>query len=374
MGFSVESDAVAALGKQVERLSEDALQGKSYVVEHTDINLTGEGLVNLIAGGHRQVQDQVENFLQKLADPTASSTAEALEVAARQYRSTDNANSAELDATYPSHDVAKARRGVEEVVAQVGVFEDVADPASRYKPPQDYNDDGDYAYEPDWWDLASPSSLVRDAIWKVTDAATALGICDRAYDPYEVVLKPVVGDWAGMRACADVFRNMGAATEDMATDIRWSAQSINKAWTGNAADSCQVHLLALASSLESAKKPLNDIAQEYQAASEGAVALRRAVGTLLSDISDAALTAAASAAVAGASGTTGVGLPIALVVGAFTLTRVYKVVNGLLNLLDLIGRIAAVVDTVNGAGNDFGKVDATNPLPALPGNSMTVPG
>ncbi len=67
------------------------------------------------------------------------------------------------------------------------------------------------------------------------------------------------------------------------------------------------------------------------------------------------------------------GLPIALVVGAFTLTRIYKVVRGVMRMLDLVARVRATVDAYNGAAGDFGKVDATSPLPKLPANSMTVP-
>ncbi|MFC6865527.1 hypothetical protein [Haloechinothrix salitolerans] len=370
MGFSVEPDAVAGLSKQFDRLAEHATQGRSYVANHTDLDLTGEGLINLIAGGHQQVQDQVEQFLKSLADPTATSTAGALDAAAKYYRATDDANARELDATYPCVDVGAAKVGTERVEANVGAFQEVADPTARYQPPQDYNEE--MPYEPHWSDLASPTSLVRDAIWNVTGAAASLGICDRAYDPFEVFLKPVVGDWAGMRGCADVFRNVSAAVTEMADNTRWYAQSLPGAWTGNAADSCQVHLFVLAKSLESARQPLEDIAKEYEGAAVGAQKLSSSIGVLLSDIADAALAAAASAAVSGA-GATGVGLPIALVIGAFTLTRIYKVVRGVMQLLDLIARIRATVDAFRGAAGDFGKVDATTPLPKLPANSMTLP-
>ncbi len=371
MGFSVEPDAVAGLSKQFDRLADHATQGKSYVATHTDLDLTGEGLINLIAGGHQQVQDQVEQFLKTLADPAASSAAGSLDTAAKYYQATDNTNARELDATYPSVDVGAAEEGTERVEANVGAFQDVADPTARYKPPQDYN--AEMPYEPHWSDLASPTGFLRDAIWTVTDFAVSLGICDRAYDPFEVFLKPVVGDWAGMRGCADVFRNVSGAVTDMAENVRWSAQNLPNTWTGNAADSCQAHLFVLAKSLESAKQPLEDIAKEYEGAAVGAQELSSSIGALLADISDAALAAAASAAVSGAAGATGVGLPIALIIGAFTLTRIYKVVHGVMQILDLISRIRATVDAFQGAAGDFGKVDATTPLPKLPTNSMTLP-
>lgn len=371
MGFSVVPSDVSALGKQQERLQDDAVKGKSYVTNNTDLGLTGEGLINLVTGGHRNVQSEVENFLAKLADPTASNTAQALAAAARYYRSTDDDQAAAMDRTYPGVDVGAAKRGGREVTAEVGAFADITDPEEHYQPPKDYN--GEFPYEPNWKDIISPGSLLRDAIWKVTEAATALGICDRPYDPFEVVLKPLCGDWAGLRACADVYRNVGAATTAMATNIRWSVQGLEESWTGNAADSATVHLLTLAKALESAKGPLESIAKEYESAANGANEFSASIGVLLADITDAAISAAASSAVAGLAGSTGVGLPVALVVGAFTLTRIYKVVKGIKDIIDLLVRLEAALKTFDAAGNDFGKVDQQNPLPKLPGGTPTVP-
>lgn len=371
MGFSVEPDAVKALSKQVDRLEEHAIQGKSYVGSHTDIDFTGEGLINLISGGHREVQDQVEHFLRKLAEPTASTTAEALVDAARYYRSTDDGAAERLDATFPENDVAEARRGLEEVTVQAGAFEDVADPTGNFQAPKDYHDQ--LAYEPKWWDLASPSSAIRSAILKVTELGTTVGVCDRAYDVYELVLKPVVGDWAGMRASADVFRNAGAAAEDMSANVRWSAHSMEEVWTGNAASSCQVHLLELAKALDSAKDPLGTIADEYESAAEAARDLRDALGPLVSDAGDAAMKAAASAGITVAAGSTKVGLPVALIVGAFAVSKIYAVVDILTTILDLIGAFEAAVSAFDSAAKSFGQVDAGNPLPELPEGSMSLP-
>lgn len=372
MGFSVEPSAVAALAEQQERLQEDANKGKSYVAQRTDLDWSGEGLINLVAGGHRSVQQQVEDFLGKLADPTSASTAEAFSQAAKYYRSTESSEAERVDRTYPESNVGAAKHGDDTVKANVGAFKDVTDPAEQYKPPKDYN--GEFPYEPNWKDLISPASLLRDAIYKVTEAATSLGICDRAYDPFEVVLKPVCGDWAGLRACADVYRNVGSAATEMATNVRWSAQNLEERWTGNAADSAEVHLLNLAKALDGAKGPLEKIAKEYESAANGAHDFSASIGVLLSDLADAAITAAASTGITALAGSTGVGLPIALVVGAFTLTRVYKVVKGIKDIVDLLVRFEAAMKTFDSAGNDFGKVDEQSPLPKLPGGAPTVPG
>ena len=203
---------------------------------------------------------------------------------------------------------------------------------------------------------------------------TALGVCDRAYDPFEVVLKPLCGDWAGLRACADVYRNVGIAATEMATNIRWATQNAEEAWQGNAANHAMVHLLSLAKGLEAAKPPLEEIAEEYESAAKGANEFSASIGVLLSDLGDAAITAAASAGIAGLAGSTGVGVPIALVIGAFTLTRIYKVVKGIRDIIDLLVRLEAALKAFNSAGNDMGRVDEQSPLPALQGGTPTLPG
>lgn len=48
-----------------------------------------------------------------------------------------------------------------------------------------------------------------------TVLATELGVCDRPYDPYEAIVTPLTGDWAGVRGCADVFHNSGMALTEM---------------------------------------------------------------------------------------------------------------------------------------------------------------
>ncbi|SNR52715.1 hypothetical protein SAMN06265360_108190 [Haloechinothrix alba] len=137
MGFSVEPDAVASLSKQVE------------------------------------------DFLGRLAAPTAAPTPEALIDAARYYRPTDNASAERLDATYPEHDVTEARRGVEDVTALAGTFEDVADPTGNYQAPKDYHDE--FPHEPAWTDSLGtidraggrPGVSAWFADWAVARTATS---------------------------------------------------------------------------------------------------------------------------------------------------------------------------------------------------------
>ncbi|MGQ0775594.1 MAG: hypothetical protein ACT4NY_14440 [Pseudonocardiales bacterium] len=83
----------------------------------------------------------------------------------------------------------------------------------------------------------------------MTGVAASLGICDRACDPYEVILKPLIGDWVGVRACADVFRNLADAVRDMGTNALWGSLSAETVWTGQAASGCVAYLVAVSKAL-----------------------------------------------------------------------------------------------------------------------------
>lgn len=250
------------------------------------------------------------------------------------------------------------------LLPDVAHFADTAEPHERLKSPPDY--DTAYPHEPQWYDIVSPGALLRDAIWTVTSAAASLGICDRAYDPYEVILKPLIGDWARVRACADAFRNLADAVSDMGMNALWGSQSAETVWTGQAASGCVAHLVAVSKALITAQSPLRNIAQEYESAANSMNEFRNTIAALLNDIADAAIMAAASAGVAGLAGSTGVGLPIALIIGAFTLTRIYKVVHGIYTIIDTIARLDALAYATSSAQNSFGQLDSGSPLPTLP--------
>jgi len=364
VSFSVDTVALAGLPALLDRLAEDARSGAAHLDAETDINWTGEGLINILSGGHRNVQDQVRTFLQTVDTGVASPTAAAARASLAYYSDTDHANAEALDRTYPPVAGDDVRQGTVPMQPGVAPFQDTAEPQSRFKPPPDYN--GAYPHEPRWFDMVSPGALLRDAIWTVTGAAASLGICDRAYDPYEVILKPVIGDWASVRGCADVFRNLADGLGDMGTNTLWASQCTETAWTGQASSGCVAHLVSVAKGLSQAQQPLRDIAREYEGAADSMNELRNTIAALLNDIADAAIMAAASAGVAGLAGSTGVGLPVALIIGAFTLTRIYKVVNAIFTVIDLYARYDAATYAVKSAQDSFGKIDSGSPLPTLP--------
>jgi len=371
MSFSVNTSALAGLPTLLARMQEDARAAKAYLDAETDINWTGEGIINILSGGHRNVQDQVRTFLGTVESVVAGPTAEVVRASIDYYERTETANAEALDRTYPAVNLTESKQGTVPLLPGVAHFTDAVEPQERLKPPPDYNTA--FPHEPQWYDIVSPGALLRDAIWTVTGAAASLGICDRAYDPYEVILKPLIGDWAGVRGCADVFRNLADATSDMGMNLLWGSQSAETAWTGQAAAGCVAHLVAGTKGLVNAQQPLRGIAQEYEGLANSMNEFRNTIAQLLNDIADAAVMAAASAGVAGLAGSTGVGLPIALIIGAFTLTRIYKVVPGMYTIIDTIARLDALAYATSSAQNSFGKIDSGSPLPTLPSTAPSLP-
>lgn len=371
MGFRVDEGGLQGMVEFSTRLGEDATASRRYFDNNTDINWTGEGLINILTGGHQSVQEHVSKYLGSINNPIATGLNEQLSGSLDYYRSTDDANEARLDEAYRGGDVGEAKQGTEPTNSNAPRFADLYTIEDFLKQVKDYN--ADFPYEPNWKDIISPSSLLRDAIWKVTEAGTSLGICDRPYDPFEVVLKPLIGDWAGMRACADVFENLGNALQAMGDNIQHAAEGTSEVWEGNAGSNAQAYLYNLSKPPRNCQQPLLDLAKEYKEAAQGAYDFSRTIGVLISDIADAAIAAAASAAITALAGSTGVGLPIALVVGAFTVSRIYKVVKAIRDVIDILVRLEALLNSVKATAGDFGLIESGGTLPTLPGGITGLP-
>lgn len=344
----------------LDRLGEDGRLAATHSDMHTEVPRTGEGIINLLAGGHEHVRDEIRTFFLAVDGDVAGPAATRVRDSLTAYADTERRNAEALARIVPgtsSGDVPGA-------AGSVDAFADRVEPSSHLAPPPDH--EATFPHEPGWWDIASPGALLRDSIWAVTDVATGMGICDRPYDIYEWVLKPVVGDWAAIRECADVLVSLADAAAAMSTNVADAAGTTTSLWTGDAGDGCARYLFRAAEALAAAEQPLRATATEYVAAAQAMNDLRGALTALLDQVADAAIMAAASGAVVALAGATGVGLPIALIVGAFTLTLLYKVVRGLMKVFKLIGDADAAADAQNSAFASFGLLDSAVDLPTLP--------
>ena len=252
--------------------------------------------------------------------------------------------------------------------ANLSPFADTGRPTEAYRPVADYN--ASFEHEWEMTDVVSPASMGRDVIWWATEQLTHFGFLDRAYDPYETWIKPLCGDWAGLRGCADVFTNLATAVEHMGDNVYHSALKLPAVWQGNAADACQSHLISIQACLFAAATPFRAIAVEYKSAAMGAHDFRKTLSSLLSDLLDAALIFAIEVAAAGATSETIVG---AIIFGGAAFYEGKIIVDLVRELIDVYGRFNAMVDATSSSVNDFGLVDADYALPRLPLATISPP-
>lgn len=356
-GLFIDPRSVRGLTDLLDRLAEDARQSAAHCAVHTAIPWGGEGLINLLTGAHDEVRRSVDGYFRDVVERVAVPAGELVRRSAAAYVRTDEEVAAGLPGIGDVTPTSTAPR-------PGTAFLDVVEPTRMLRRPGEHEER--FPHQPHWSDLASPGALVRDAIWAVTGAAAVLGIIDRAYDPYEWVLKPVVGDWAAVRGCADVLSGLADAAADMSRNVDGASSATRTVWTGAGADACISYLSRAADGLGRAEQPLRDVASAYVGAAEAMHELRSALASLLNDVADAAIMAAASATVVALAGSTGVGLPIALVIGAFTLTRVHRVVRGLLAMCDRVALANAAIAAEAAAMGAFGRLDGGITLPTLP--------
>lgn len=375
MSFDVDLNALEALKSLLRRASEDTKAMKDYWQSNGGVNFLGEGVINIFRDTDDNIERNIEKYLTTLSTKTIPGFADSIENTIKHYRNTDAASAQNLDASMPNVDVISAAKGSTVVTYDyrnpTPAFADSSDPSQELKTLPDFNTK--MPYEPSWTDISSPTGLLRDAIWEVTRLGVTLGICDRQYDIFEVVLKPVCGDWAGLKASGAAMTNLGNAAASLQTNLGQAILGISNSWHGNAANAATAHIYQIRRSLLESGTAFTKLGNEYDGAAEACSEMRSTIGNVLCDLTDTAVAVAASSAAAGGTAATGVGVPIALALGAFALTRVYRIIKEVFNIIKIVADIKSRVDALVGAckatGGDFGKIDGSfNPfnLPETP--------
>jgi hypothetical protein len=321
MGFSVDVAALAGLPRQLDRLSEDATAGRNYVERYTQLS-TGEGIINLIMGGHREATRKVSTFF-RILDSVADGQSRGVGSALIHYRNTDLAAAAAFDAKLPKI----AWPNTEPDMGSLG-FADRGEPQNGMTPPPQYNE---FQFEMKWSYYLSPTEDFRHLIWKVTGLAVDLGILDRQIDPFVEWLKPWLGDWDGFRRCADVHETLANACLTMSANVRSGSIDSQFVWTGNAADSFRRDQFEVGSALNHANLKLHELAAEYRSVAENTLKLAEAVAELVAVAADIA--AMALPDLLAARGGPGAAVAVHVASGAI---RIWRVIEIAMKILDCI--------------------------------------
>jgi hypothetical protein len=368
--FFIDFDTAPGLGKMLDQASEYGVQCERFIRDHAAFK-GGEGWFNQLNGKHDAVVEQAASWFKKLADPVLSTTASHVGATIRLFEHTEAANAAAIDHAVPSRidtvDVslpAWPKSGTE-VSVPYGPFEYIEDPAEALGKLHDYEGDPSLAYHPQIWDLVSPAGAARATFVKVTEFLAWLGFLDRPYDPYDVFVKPVVGDWAGMRRFADVLRKAADASERTGIGIDRARHMLGPVWRGRAADACVVWLGAVAKPMRDSPNALDKLADAYERAAQGAAQFRALLDDILTSCIDEVFFIAGALAIGGggAAATGGISAGVAAVVAG---AAIYKLVDGISALIKAADATSLIVDGVGAAMNDFGSLQAGGQLPHLP--------
>jgi hypothetical protein len=370
--FSVQAPALRELSGLLDRAEEDCRAGRKYLQDAVS-RISGEGLINRITDSHDVVVQTLDTWFGQVADGALATTSKAITDAAAYYDRTDHASAAQLDATYPPAYLTDAREHTDYVPIEppegTGRFADVVEPQEHLTDVKDYNREMDGS--PNWWDAFSPMAHIGNAIESVTWVAAQLGWMDRPIDPQAEIVKPWVGDWAGVRAAADVFERLGHLCRTMAINIDWASQGTEQVWTGRAGEGCALYLMNLGRPLGDGQPPLQELSKQYKEAAEEMVTLRDAVVNVLNQIGDSAISAAVACGVGGGAAATGVGAPVAVGAALFAGWKIKRVVDGVYEIFDLRGKLETVLSVVKAAQTDFGSLSGSAAMPQLPPHPET---
>jgi len=365
MEFSVDTASLAGLPKLLDRLGDDARASRVYLRTHTDLGWAGEGLINALKGGHVAAVRKVQRFFETVEGQLAGRMSTNVQVAVNYYRRTDLSAAAALDATVPRAPAA----GLPAMVgAGPGSFADRAEPQTCLVPPRDYS--ADFGLEQLFAPWFSPVGIARELIWKVTGLAVTLGILDRPIDPFIEFVRPFVGDWAGLRACAEVFERLGAASVYMGWNVHGGALSTHGSWNGNAADGCRNVLSRAEAALSGAESPLRELAQQYKDVAEKTHDIAGKVAGLLVEALDWAVIAMAEYTAAGLTAETVVGGVVFYGLAIMSITRCAEVLRDIATLVKAAAEIVLLADkSVHG----FNIITPDVNLPGVPAAAPVLP-
>jgi hypothetical protein len=364
MSFSVNLIALRGLPPFLDRRARELAATGDYVAGNTHLNY-GPALVD-IAGRHEQNVHRVTTFLRQIAIAYAGVDAARLRQATADYANSDRRAAERADAALPrvpGGDSSGVLTAAERALGPEIFNDSGASPTSHLAYPADHH--ADFPYHPSWFDLLSPTSLARDAVWKATTAAARLGILDRAYDPFEFLVCPLVGDWAGLLRCAEVFDHAADLVRDESLSLHGADSMAAEVWTGNAAAMCRANLNDFAVTLGSGEGPLRVAATAYRAIAEGVRDNADLLATVITELVDYAVESSIN-------------------FGTWGIFSAYEVGSGISNLvrslraaLRIVGKIQDIVSTGMNISDDavhrLGLMSTVVQMPALTAPAPRIP-
>ncbi|GIH18175.1 hypothetical protein [Rugosimonospora africana] len=378
MEFSVNSTALTGLVEMLDRRWQDYESGRSYLKGNAHFSVFNVGVLNAIHGTHQRIVDEIDAFLAAAAEGFAGPCSTAVVEANSLYVHSDRAAAARTDAAMPAPSVdqqcptapfgASGSTAGARADSTLGpqVFADPVCPSARYRQPPDHRADHPYRFS--FFDTFSPTSWGREAIWKVTGLAAKFGVLDRPYDVLAEAVEPLCGDWAGFLTCADVYDNIAGAIDDTVRCVTTGGHTIDRVWTGNAAETCAQSLGRFTVELNAAIGPLHQTATTYRQVAEGVYLQAEAVASILTLVLDNMIEKALEPVTGGAIE------PFEVVTEVSDLVRVAEKIREVVRLVSKAREMAtATMDSADSGLSGFGLLTNRHPVPALVPSVPTLP-
>ncbi len=368
MSFSVNTRALPGLADLLGRRRDDLFTGADYVAKHTVIDQWDEGLLNSLRGTHEAVVAAIEEFLRAAAGQRADPYATGITRAEQYYVRTDADAAARLDLTIGGGSDRGGHPGLPQPTADQQLDTDsFADPSGSPGWPDIHDYRFDYEILDHKLDLISPTTWVREAVWKVTGWLAQVGLLDHPVDFMQDFLDQFAGDWAAFRGCADVWDALAAEVDFNAGCVDLGATRLATVWTGAAADNCDYAIDVFGNDLRQAAATIRDVATNYREVAEQMKELTQVIIAVVTVIIDCCVDEIASGLV---------GSEFVVLDEAPSIVRLVEKVYEARNIiLAAIQTINGFVSGVGGGGFPLGMIGKVGPLrltavagPHIPGD------
>lgn len=363
MAFRYEKGALRQAATRLDDLQGWVGEARTYAEEHLPVHVLDEGVLNTMMFTHSSVESTTTDYLRDL-QTLVGEIATAFRQTDRTYRTVDTDRARVLDhmaGALPAGEVERSKAETDFVPDYYWTITNWTDPSVHLTAPDDDPDIGG----PDWWDLLSPTAIINDAVWGVTEFAATIGLIDHPVNIIEELCKPISGDWNAFDRAGDALRHLGYFLDGAKTCFRGTGNSLDTAWEGNASDHARDYLYDLAADVDKAADEMRKAADGYEAAAESAKDYADALGEAVEVCLDTASAALIAAGAAGAAGATGFGLPIALIAGAYGLSKIKKVVSAVKAAFSAYETFKGVKSAYDAATSGFGVVSGYLPLPPV---------
>ncbi|MFE1952963.1 hypothetical protein ACFW9D_21145 [Streptomyces sp. NPDC059524] len=194
----------------------------------------------------------------------------------------------------------------------MAAFSDVTEPTASLRPPaepEEFSQGWGLDLFNDCGDLVSPT------YW-VTEAYNAVF----GFNPLDEVLESIAGDWEGFAKCADVWDQLGQASDALSQNITAGNATLDRTWDGRAADGACLYFSKLAGRLDELKEEFGKLHAEYDRLTHAAYSAFEAVKGYLGGIIDGLLIAAVEMAAGTALSWSGAGALLGYGLAALEIT------------------------------------------------------